>query len=846
MTVGRSSLFLRRAAWLLTGTGALALGLPLTAVAQSGRQGAEQADPGFAEIIVTANRREERGQDVPIAITAFSPERLTQQNISKEQDLQASVPSLVVGPNGQGSRDSQSFTIRGQGATFQASPGVAVYLNEVPLPGALTLSQQGGPGNFVDLENLQVLAGPQGTLFGRNTTGGAVLLVPKKPTNNFSGWLQGRIGNYDRREIEGALNIPLIDEKLLVRVVGAFHDRDGYTRDIVWNKDRDDEHWYSGRIGVTFRPTETIENYTMLYGSQSDNNGAGLIHSQFNIDGLKAFGMCYDGPTIPNTIASCNVYRAATAQAEALGPRQTALSVDLFQQTKTWGIHNTTTIELNDELTLRNIFAYQKLKIRYRYDGDGTVLQQHEVDPGVLPGPGQVLLPGDGTPVTYLNSSLAKELPRDRYENITEELQLQGNYFDNKLNLTVGGFYYDQRPDGAQGSSAITYCPAAFTGLCGSSTAQSSVRQKSNALYAQGTFDFGAFSPALESLRLTAGYRHTWDEITGSAFQYQADLNTPGNVVCGIDPRISVPEANGATACGFSAKLNSKASTWVLGLDYKVKPGVLLFGKVSRGYKSGGFNPYAVFLNTQTFAPETVTSYEVGVKSDFRLADVPFRLNVTGYSLDFKDIQRGTGDFNPQSGAGGARTNNADARIKGIELEGSMRPFQGFEVGGNFSYTDAKYKKYQYVTNSGTVDCNGPVAPGGIADSSCIPFQYTAKYIYSIHASAEHELGNDMGTIALFMNYSHSSSQYTEPVNIPALQPGTTLAPFGLLSASLDWRSVGGSGADIGLFITNATNKLYRISNSNGFQQGGLLVNETLYGEPRMYGLRVKYKFGGE
>ena len=148
-----------------------------------------------ADIIVTAQRRAERAQDVPIAITAFSPERLQQQNITQSQDLNASVPSLVVGSAGQGSRDSQTFTLRGQGATFQASPGVVLYLNEVPLPAPITLSQQGGPGNFVDLENLQVLAGPQGTLFGRNTTGGAILLVPHKPTKDFTGSLLAKYCN---------------------------------------------------------------------------------------------------------------------------------------------------------------------------------------------------------------------------------------------------------------------------------------------------------------------------------------------------------------------------------------------------------------------------------------------------------------------------------------------------------------------------------------------------------------------------------------------------------------------------------------------------------------------------
>ena len=491
-----------------------------TALAQTEAQPQDAGENiGLTDIVVTANRRAERNQDVPIAITALSADRLEQQGITKEQDLQASVPSLVVGPNGQGSRESQSFTIRGQGATFQASPGVVVYMNEVPLPAGITLSQQGGPGNIEDLENLQVLAGPQGTLFGRNTTGGAVLLVPKKPTNEFGGWIKGEIGNYDRRYVEGAVNVPVVEDKLLVRVVGAFHDRDGFTRDVVWNKDRDNEHWYSGRIGITFRPTETIENYTMIYGANSKNNGAGFIHKGFNIEGLKSLVDGNGSPAFCSDtgfagVASCDVYRAASAQADALGPRQTALGIDIFSRTKTWGVSNTTDIELSDGLTLRNIVSFQKLKLDYAYDSDGTVLQQHDVDPNRLPAPGQVVLPGTNVPITYFNEN-DPGFPRDDLKQFTEELQLQGSTLDKRLTYTVGGFYYDQRPSGTQAGSAIVYCPALATGFCPGNFSTYGTPLTSKALYAQATFDFGAVTPALESLRLTGGYRHTWDKIRG-------------------------------------------------------------------------------------------------------------------------------------------------------------------------------------------------------------------------------------------------------------------------------------------------------------------------------------------
>jgi len=813
-----------------------------TPPAPAGAAAADSAN-AMGDIIVTANRRQERNQDVPIAITALSPQRLEQQGIKQEQDLQANIPSLVVGPNGQGSREAQSFTIRGQGATFQASPGVVVYLNEVPLPSGVTLSQQGGPGNFVDLESLQVLSGPQGTLFGRNTTGGAVLLVPKKPTSELGGWVQGRIGNYQDREVEGALNLPVVEDKLLVRVVGAYHDRDGYTRDVTFNKDRDNTHWYSGRIGITFKPTDGIENYLMVYGSRSSNNGAGFIHKGYNIDGLKALNFCQEGPTVPFAIVSCDVYRAATDKANELGPRATAFSNDIFSKTTTWGASNTTNVELSDAVTVRNIVSFQKLKLDYSYDSDGTVLQQHDVDPNRLPAPGQVTLPGTNLPVTYLNSS-DQGLPRDNLKQFTEELQLQGNALDRKLTYTVGGFYFDARPDGAQGGTAIVYCPGAFTGLCTPNDNRYRSSQRSKAVYVQGTLDLGALTPALDTLRLTGGYRRTWDTIKGAAGAYTPNADGLTGT-CASDSRI-VPIANATADCTYTATLKSKASTWTVGLDYKLQRDILVYGKVSRGYKAGGFNLQAVFVNTRTFDPETVTSYEIGTKADFRLADIPFRVNASGYILDYKDIQRAGGDFNPVSGSGGAVVHNADARVKGIELEASVRPIRGVELGGNFSYTHARYKTYQFATPTGQLACNGVVPAGGTVDLACLPFQYVSPYIWSMHVSAEHRLEGDLGTLNLFVNYSHTARQYTDPGNLPSTQPGAYLGAFGLLNMSLDWNNIAGKGFDAGLFVTNATNKLYRISNTNVFQQGGLLYQSALYGEPRMYGFKLRYRFGGE
>lgn len=808
------------------------------ALAQGAADAGSQSgtDTGMTEIIVTANRRVERNQDVPVTITAFSANRLQQQNIVTAQDLQGSVPSLVVGANGQGSRDTQSFTLRGQGATFQASPGVVVYMNEVPLPAAVTLSQQGGPGNFTDLENVQVLAGPQGTLFGRNTTGGAVLLVPHKPENNVSGYVQTKLGSYANREFEGVVNVPLIDDVLMVRAVGTYHDRDGYTHDVVYNKDRDNIHNYSGRLGILFRPSERFENYLMAYGAYSSNNGTGIIHRGFNLPALRAFGFC--------STAACTPYSTATAIADNLGPRQMAPDVDEVQTTKTWGLINTSSFDLSDETKLRNIVSYQKFWSYYLVDGDGTIFQQY--DTGVAALPTFPVTVTDGVrsigPYTYHNA--APQNPRDNLQAFTEELQLQGSLFDKRFTYTVGGFYYDQRPAGPQNGLQISYCPAASTGFCPTAApgGGSAVTTRSKALYAQGTLDLGALTPALDRLKLTGGYRYTWDHIFG--FSRSGSIGkgaNAGKIVCGSDGAV----VNAIADCTFTGDLHTSAPNWLIGLDYKTGP-ALLFAKVSRGYKAGGFNPQAVRTTTRTFDPEYVTSYEAGFKSDIRLGSVPFRLNASYYYVDYDNIQRATGDTNVATNKSGAAIRSASARIQGVELDAAIRPFRGLELGGNFSYADAKYKKFQYNVNTPTVGCDGATVPtGAVVDVTCKPFNGIAPYIYSFHVAANVPVGNDMGELALFVNYSHSSSQHTDGSILPQFQPGEQLPSFGLLNASLDWNDIAHSGIDAGLYVTNATNKLYAISNSNVFQAGsGLLSWAQIYGEPRMYGLKLRYRFG--
>jgi len=805
-----------------------------------------------ADIVVTAQRRAERAQDVPIVITALSAERLEQLNITKPQDLYGNVPSLVSGTQGQASRDVQSYSIRGQSTGFLASPGVAVYMAEVPLPSSITLNLQGAPGQFVDLENVQVLSGPQGTLFGRNTTGGAVLLTPHKPTDTFGGYVEGSVGNYDLRGLEGALNIPIVGDKLIVRVAGAYQDRRGYTKDLVWNKWRDDTHWYTGRIGILLRPDDRFENYLLAYGTRSSNNGSGNILQGFNIAGLSSpgIGFCAEPPVPAGIAVSCDVYRRQMEIADEIGPRRTRGNVDGFSRISSWGIINTSSYRLTDELTLRNIVSFQKLKDNYATDQDATPIQQYEQNQHAREPNFPIAGFSDafGLPLTgnYPNENRRFSLPRDYIKQTTEELQLQGDMLDHHLTFAVGGFYYDAKPAGLWGAEAVNFCPAAYTGLCAPHASRSGVTNKSRALYGQATLDLGVLTPSLEKLRITAGYRYTWDRISGfnQAYTVNPDGLTVNCLRDGTTPDPAVPVA-ALDACTFSARLKSKAPTWLVGIDYRPIQDLLLYAKISRGYKAGGFNTVAVRPETQTFQPEKLTTYEAGFKSDLRVADVPLRLNATYYYSDYSNIQRPGSDRNAETGAAGAAIFAAKARIQGIEAEASIRPARGVEIGGTLSYTDAKYKKYLVPASLPTLGCNGYVLPSGdaanpnYADFSCARFQFVSPWIYNIHGSFDIPIPDRFGKLSLFATYNHVSSQYTAP---GPNEVGGLIKGYGLLNASLTWSDIGRSGIDGTLFATNIANKLYRVSNANGFNT--LLVNTSLYGEPRMFGLKLRYRFG--
>lgn len=325
--------------------------LLLTTSAQAHAQAAVALADGSAEtaidnatdeIIVSARRREESLQDVPVAITALSGDAVEQKGLRAVEDLRQVVAGLNIGAQ---RRDDAAFYLRGQGPGV-FNPGqrnftsVATYFAEVP-------TEVTGAGMFYDLANVQVLKGPQGTLFGRNTTGGAVLFEPARPDFTLSGYVKAALGNYANHEAEAVLNLPIIDDRLAIRLSGTLARRDGFTQSVRTGQKLDGRHYEGWRVSVLARPVDGLENLLILDGRSKDQSSTSAVLRQVN-------------PALPVGQGMA----ALLAEQAALGPRKTLIGLPLYDRGAVFGVTNKTTLELTDNLTLKNIISFRRNRQR--------------------------------------------------------------------------------------------------------------------------------------------------------------------------------------------------------------------------------------------------------------------------------------------------------------------------------------------------------------------------------------------------------------------------------------------------------------------------------------------------
>lgn len=749
------------AALLLTGTSRADTDSAEEAAGASTAAPSDSADSVLSEVTVTAQRRSENLQKVPISITVLSPSEISKQNIVAPQDLNSHVPSLSVGSVSV-MRDSAIYQIRGLGQTPAGDPSVVTYFAEVP-------SDATGPGFLYDLQNVQVLKGPQGTLFGRSTTGGAVLLQPVKPGNEFSGYADVSLGEYNMRRVQAAVDLPFISDVFLARLAIDSNHRDGYTIDAFTGTDYDRRDYIAGRLSLVARPFEGLENYTILDFARANNTQSGTILEAFTPNGLVA-------QVYPDVAAEF-------AAQQARGLRSTSIATGpYFQNVRNFGGTNITTYELTPAITLKNIAAYRM----YSYNTVSNII-------GV---PDDIIVQ-----VPYpFNGAGGASAPSNR--QITEEAQVQGKALNNRFTY-IGGVYYEHvKPESGFTADKIIQFGAPIV-------LQSLKYGTNRSVYAQGTYDL------TDTLKLTTGTRYSSDHRSQQASNF-IDSPLTG---CTFTPPQPVN-------CLASAAANFHATTWNVSLDDQITPDTLLYLSAKRGYKSGGFNAASPAATGRVFFPEFVITGEVGIKNQFDILNMPGRVSFDVYRTWFKDLQENA-TFTTGTTTFLGIINAGKGYIQGAELEGSIEPVPWFTLSGFWGYTDPKYTENET----------------GLGNLTQQPFYNVPRNKVGMTGELEHQIG-ELGRGTLSATYTYQSKVYFDEPVIPVFtNPNRGQNGYGLLNMRASLNHVRGEPLDFGVFVTNLTNKAYKIFEYDAYDTLG--TTSAIYGEPRMWGVDFHYRFGG-
>ena len=791
---------------LLAGVGLTSLCAASSALAQTATAETDAAvsEAGVLdEIVVTARRREEQLQDVPLAIQAFSNDMLEERRIENAVDLSKIVAALG---SAQSSRNEENYVIRamsGSGASISGQQvTVPTYIAQVPLP----IGDGGGPGRYYDLQNIQVLKGPQGTLFGRNSTGGAVLFEPKRPGSEFDGYGKGEFGNYGNHGLEGALNFPLSDS-LMIRVAGKANDRDGFTQNITTNQDEDDRHYWTGRVSVLFAPSDSFENILVADMLHSDTNG-----SSNHIAAVDP------NAAIPRLFAGA--VQAQLARQQALGPYVSISDTIAKNELKASGFSNVTTLDLGENVTIKNVLGYRRVKQVNRFDFDGTPLTLLNFD--ICQGPAQC------------NPQNPDEPWGLNVKQWSEELQLQGSAFDERLNYTVGVFGSNtDTPD-----ANYTHQTSVF----GSTTdINQFVRDRSRAIYGQLTYDL---SSLVDGLGITAGYRTTKDTRGLTIFQVSSFRCTTGT------PGAAAPTPANAPQCRAEFESKARTDSYTIGLDYKVSDDVLLYAAHRKGYRAGGTNPLAGpallavppipnAADLFVYQPEILKDVELGLKADWLAGDWNMRSNIALYHQKLKNAQLNQ-TFSVGTQTVSALVNASEATVKGVEAELTIAPSSAFDLLLAYAYTDAKYGSFLDYNRRDPVTQIPQRFTGRI-----IPF--TPKHKFNIGASLELPVPESAGEVSLGANLAYKSSAILGLVPFligsNAFDGESRQKPTTVVDANLDWDNIGGSPIDATFYVTNLFDVTYKIGGAS-LINSGLGFNQRIYNEPRMYGVTLRYRFG--
>jgi iron complex outermembrane receptor protein len=764
----------------------------------------------LGEIIVTARRKEENIQTVPVSIQVIDASVLAQQDITTTNDLQRLVPGTVL--NGAGSLSNSTYTIRGQGksVTGPGLPSVITYVNEIPLPSI------GSYAPLYDVQAVQVLKGPQGTLFGRNTTGGALLIYSVAPSMEFGGYGQVDFGNFNKHSVQGAVNLPIIDGKLAVRLAADLEQQTGYTRNVTTGNNQDNTDMRSARLSVLFQPNEKIKDVLVMDYNRSKTNALGFFPFQV-ID-----------PALLPTVAAQN----------ALGNRTVQTTINPYDNETFWGVANTFTANV-DPVTIKNILGYRFIRVD---DFENAVGLPTAPLPNLGPGLDALgYIPGQpGTLITTKNLSISEQL--------SDEMNASGTAFNDKLTWIFGAFYLDERPAGQDYLTLDLFRPTPpspttsfiVNNFLGGvwpvgSMGNTFYGDTTKALYTSYTYDIGDLASWSHGIKFNAGYRYTWDrEAVCSNALASVSLATGLTLA---PPYQSVGQCQTGQASNygpapFSGYTNFTKPTYSLGIDYTLNDDVFLYFVTRRGYRAGGLNTPtlpASLAAYQDFQPQTVTDYEIGTHTKWVAGSWQGRVSFDIFTGHFKDLQLQATGITAGSPIPGINATNAPSNSaleinagtstsEGAELTGLISPLRGLNFNFGAAYLDEHFDE---------------LSPPGVLSPYFAAGVFTGAPRWSYSAGVEYYLPVE-ATIAARADYYHIDAEYQGPV---------LLGAYSLTSFNVEWSKIHGTALAATVYVDNAFNTRYVQDVILSTPSFGVYSGN--YAPPRMFGIRLRYQFGG-
>lgn len=746
-------------------TAALMAGLlPHTVYAQegAGRSEAPQQDAddgGLQTIVVTAQRRSEPLQKVPIAVSALDAERIKEAGFRDVEDLTSTVPNLNISALW-GTSNPKIF-MRGIGNNNfnqTAESKVAVYLDQVYLS-----APSGQLFQMFDLDRIEVLRGPQGTLYGKNATGGAISVYSKLPGDEVEGYARAGYGNYDAVDLEAAFTVPL-SETLSARVAGTLSNRDGYVLDVGSGEFVNDVDEWAARAILRWQPSADVDIALNFHGGASDATNNNSSHR---------------GLFDPDELANGNAVRLPAADiiagegVDVLGyrdpnpdPYVNTYGVDTFSDLELFGVSLVGDIEF-DNFTLTSVTGYERSERAIRQDGNGAPSTIFTIDWG---------------PSTF--------------ESISQEFRLSSNG-DGGFSWLLGVFAFHET---GEVDNFYNLADVSFA-LGGIEAFDQNYTQKTDTLaaFAQGTLAL------TDRLNFTLGGRINYEKRT---LDHQSFATTEEGVSLLPGPL-------------FDLDLKDSWTEWSgrAALDYEIADDVLAFASINRGFTSGGFNTGAFndpVGAERVFDPETVVSYELGLKST--LLDRRLRVNLTGFIYDYSDLQVFT--FTP----GGLQfiENASNARVEGIEMEVQSKPFDNLELGASIGLLNSEYRDFTRDLGGVTEDLSGNRLTG--APNT----QYNIVGKYTVPVSP--------GDIWVRGDFTYTGNRFYDERELEEISSeGATTN----LNASIGFTDID-ERFEISAWVRNLTNEVNIIDT---LDLGIFGYQNVWYNIPRTYGVAVEFRF---